>query len=339
MKNAKQQSFIFYFCVVILLFTFYFLLYESNAQVNINANIPSICGNNVIDSGEECDGSDLGGATCQSRGYSGGTLSCGIGCVFNISSCSSEPTFGGYYMPPQTFVGFSGKAYPQAKVFLLKDSQLSGAVVSGASGDFQISLNGISAGNYIFSIYAEDDEKMNSGLVNFPIRVDKEKTVQIVNIIIPPTINTDKSEAARDSKITIFGQAAPAADINILISSDKKDFSVKTVSGENGDYFYNFNTSLFDYGDYEVKAKMSVNNLFSGFGRTVNFIIGTKDIKKEEAGCLIADLNCDGRVDLVDFSIAAYWYKRPLPLASVDLNNDRIVDLIDFSIISYWWTG
>ncbi len=51
------------------------------------------------------------------------------------------------------------------------------------------------------------------------------------------------------------------------------------------------------------------------------------------------DVNADGRVDLVDFSIMAYWYGRPHPPALVDLNADGKVDLVDFSIIAYHWTG
>jgi hypothetical protein len=60
--------------------------------------------------------------------------------------------------------------------------------------------------------------------------------------------------------------------------------------------------------------------------------------------CGKADLNCDGRVNLVDFSIAAYWYKRPLNDAFKAIEKDRLngdgkIDLIDFSIMAYYWTG
>ncbi len=52
----------------------------------------------------------------------------------------------------------------------------------------------------------------------------------------------------------------------------------------------------------------------------------------------VADLNRDGRVDLVDFSILLYNWGRPQnPVA--DLNADGRVDLVDFSILLYWWTG
>ena len=51
------------------------------------------------------------------------------------------------------------------------------------------------------------------------------------------------------------------------------------------------------------------------------------------------DLSGDNKVNLIDFSILAYWYKRPQPLAKNDLNADGKVDLIDFSIMAFHWTG
>lgn len=47
----------------------------------------SNCGNGTIDAGEQCDGGNLGGATCQSQGFPGGTLSCTAACTFNTSAC------------------------------------------------------------------------------------------------------------------------------------------------------------------------------------------------------------------------------------------------------------
>ena len=48
----------------------------------------SVCGNGKVEGLEECDGSNLGGQTCQSLGYSGGgTLSCTVTCTFNKINC------------------------------------------------------------------------------------------------------------------------------------------------------------------------------------------------------------------------------------------------------------
>jgi cysteine-rich repeat protein len=47
-----------------------------------------VCGNNVAEPGEECDGADLAFQTCQSRGFTGGTLACDAGCDFDTSGCT-----------------------------------------------------------------------------------------------------------------------------------------------------------------------------------------------------------------------------------------------------------
>ena len=47
------------------------------------------CGDNVAESGEDCDGPDLGGATCGSEGFEGGTLGCTPECVFDVSACDN----------------------------------------------------------------------------------------------------------------------------------------------------------------------------------------------------------------------------------------------------------
>ena len=50
-----------------------------------------------------------------------------------------------------------------------------------------------------------------------------------------------------------------------------------------------------------------------------------------------ADLHNGCKVNLVDFSILAYWFNRPSPSAVADLNGDGKVNLTDFSILAYYW--
>lgn len=56
------------------------------------------------------------------------------------------------------------------------------------------------------------------------------------------------------------------------------------------------------------------------------------------------DLNDDGPVNLIDFSIAAYWHDKSLPAILLArekerLNGDGRIDMADFSIMAYYWTG
>ncbi len=49
----------------------------------------TLCGNNVIDVLEDCEGSNLNGKSCKDLGFSSGELSCNSGCSYDYSKCSS----------------------------------------------------------------------------------------------------------------------------------------------------------------------------------------------------------------------------------------------------------
>lgn len=214
------------------------------------------------------------------------------------------------------------------------------STIASSDANFQINLSGLTAGNYIFSVYSEDNRGNRSSLLTFPLSVISGATLNVDDIFIAPTIDVNKSEVKRGENIAIFGQSAAQADIVISVNSDE-EFFAKTISDKDGIYLYNFDTIVLDYGSHYTKSKASIaNQLISGFSYLVNFQVGTKTVFKEvteipEKG----DLNNDKKVNLVDFSILAYWYQRPSPLATVDLNNDGKINLVDFSIMAYYWTG
>jgi hypothetical protein len=55
--------------------------------IMMTAVVPG-CGNEIIENGEECDGRALGDATCETRGFSSGVLSCTKSCLYNVTGCS-----------------------------------------------------------------------------------------------------------------------------------------------------------------------------------------------------------------------------------------------------------
>jgi hypothetical protein len=53
-----------------------------------------ICGDGLRAPSEACDGDDLGGQSCASRGYAGGELRCDTSCAFDPSACEAPATCG-----------------------------------------------------------------------------------------------------------------------------------------------------------------------------------------------------------------------------------------------------
>jgi hypothetical protein len=50
--------------------------------------LPTLCGDGIIEQGEDCDGALLGGQTCATLGFARGVLACAL-CHFDPSACSS----------------------------------------------------------------------------------------------------------------------------------------------------------------------------------------------------------------------------------------------------------
>jgi len=52
-----------------------------------------LCGNGALDDGEDCDGTELGGADCTTvaGGFIGGTLACATDCTFDTAQCEVDP--------------------------------------------------------------------------------------------------------------------------------------------------------------------------------------------------------------------------------------------------------
>ena len=328
---------------------------SGNATVQATIRI-TVCGNNIKETGEQCDNTDLDGATCSSRGFTGGALSCGVACDFNTSACTSSGGGGGggggggvggssYVAPVTTNVVFSGRAYPKSTVTLLKDAQIAATTVAGADANFQMSLSGLSGGNYIFSVYGEDYKGVRSSLLTFPVSVTSGATTNVSGIFIAPTIAVDKSEVKKGDNIAIFGQSSPNSEITISINSEEEFFS-KIKSDASGAYLYNFDTSPLEIAQHFTKSKASLNGEITSFSAVIGFAVGTRNVlaQPQTKTFTKGDLNNDGRVNLVDFSIAAYWYKRTLstefkPIEIERLNGDGKIDLVDSSIMAYYWTG
>lgn len=320
--------------------------------VEITATVPG-CGDGVVGVGEQCDGSSLGGASCASQGFSTGTLGCTSICTYDTSSCSITPSGGGggggggggsRISIPATNVVFTGRAYPLSKVNILKDGQIVVTTIAGPDSNFSATISGLSTGDYTFAVYGEDSNGLRSSLFTFPIYITSGVTTKISGIFIAPTISVDKAEVKKGDNIAIFGQTASNSEVTISVNSEE-EFFIKRIADDDGIYLLNFDSSVLEMGQHHTKSKSELRGEITPFGKVVGFTVGTKNVASVfPSTSKKGDLNKDGRVNLVDFSIAAYWYRRSLsalavPFETEHLNGDGKIDLVDFSIMAFYWTG
>jgi hypothetical protein len=96
-------------------------------------------------------------------------------------------------------------------------------------------------------------------------------------------------------------------------------------------------------GGYDISARteLTVASGQSQYSQLLPFGVGVPAPQPVGVCGNPPDISRDGRVNLVDFSILAYWWKRlPLPASRpFDLNCDGFVRLDDFSILAYHWSG
>jgi hypothetical protein len=241
-----------------------------------------------------------------------------------------------------TNVTIAGNAYPLSKVVILKDGQIAVQTIAGPDGIFTASVANLSGGSYVFSVYGEDDAGRRSTLFTFPVVVTVGATTRISGVFLSPTIDVDKEMVKQGDTITIFGKAIPNATVTIQVDSDVPQF-VNTISGENGAYLYEMNTAELDYGSHAAKSAASYGNQVSDYSVSRGFTVGDHTVVASPTPAAPTeaqgDLNGDGSINLVDFSILAYWYGRSSPPAGYLLDGGTTIDLRDFSIMAYYWTG
>lgn len=258
--------------------------------------------------------------------------------VGGITPITPETSSGGVVFP-NTAVQFKGSAYPNAEVFLLKDGVFKNSVFADNNARFAINLPEDEGGNNLYTLYAVDKNNQKSLFLNFPTKVKEGYLNFLNNILFAPTISADKLEVSLNGFINFSGYAVPFGSLEITIKSldneNIKNFSLNA----NKDGIYNINIPLsnLEKGDYTAFIKYKNDTRVS---KLLRFTINNRDILNEDKiEYLPGDCNKDNIINLVDFSVLAFWYKKPNPPLCVDIKRDNIVDLIDFSILAYYWNN
>ena len=254
-----------------------------------------------------------------------------VGISVTIEDATPPPS-GGISVPTIAYAGaiFKGKAYPGALVTILKDGIVATTFKVDASGYFSKSLGGLPTRIYTFGIWAEDVKGRKSLTLNYSISLIGGTTTTM-EFFLPPTFELDSREVEQGEDLGMAGQTFPLSNLNIFVFSN--GLIKKTSADDKGDWSYKFDTTPLSLGAHTSKIQSQTDEgEQSPFSETLSFSVLPPK-------CQGADLNQDGKVNIIDFSILLYfWHSTAPENICTDINQDGIVNLVDFSIMMYQWT-
>ena len=209
-------------------------------------------------------------------------------------------------------------------------------VLADQNGNFSVTLPEFYDASILYSLTAEDVLGNRSLLINYPLVVKVGFVTHLSGVRFAPTIVTDKTEVKSGDYLTVSGYALPSQNMTIIVDgAAKREFSL--VSNVDGTYKIVLPLSLLPKGEYTVSVSYLNDDRFS---KLVKFIIGELNILNTDILLNIpGDCNTDKIINLIDFSVLAFWYGKDNPPVCVDTNSDKKIDLIDFSILAFYWTG
>lgn len=354
-----------------------FVPVDTNAQVAVATTTitVTICGDLIINPGEDCDvPTDTGlysttivgrqcTPECQWAPYCGDAIlhtlhdeECDDGNNddndFCSADCSSETAdagggatggggssnSGGRDDPlGDTEVTLQGKAYPNVTVNILMDGDSVGTVRTNSQGDFLFNL-ATEPGTVSFSFWANDVNSVRSPTFTTTFDVTQGAVTSVTGILLPPTIRTATAQVNPGATIRLEGQTAPNVTVEVLIDNGTR--TLTTTSDASGKWAVDLNTSGLTVATHTAKARFLQGSggirRESTYGTSLQLFVGV-----EGKATSNADLNRDGKVNLIDFSILVFWWGTTGGNSNppADINGNAKVGLEDFSILLFNWTG
>lgn len=298
------------------------------------------------DSGDGGSPEGSGGGSTGTGGSSSGSGSSGSG-GGGASSGTGSGGGGGFESTEKVYqsgdgqVIITGYAFPNSTVTILVDGGVADTVRAGGTGSFSITLDEIARGVYTFGIYATDRENVRSSTFSTTFTVTGSRGSTLSNINVMPTVKVTPDPVTPGTPLVISGYTLPNATVSIENQNDKSSASLKSytaTSDSSGKWTTTVPTDGISAGTYKARAKSKrdsdgVSTNWSGY---TYYGVGQAAARPTSS-----DLNTDGKVNLVDFSILLFWWNTDGGASSppADINQDGRVTLTDFSIMIFNWTG
>ena len=242
-------------------------------------------------------------------------------------------------------LNIKGGASPGVTLIILRNGNIVATATADNQALFETSLTGITPGLHNFGLYVIDREGIKNSTYSFQKNI-VHSVVSSVTAVLSPTLKLSHTVIKQGEKLTASGYTMPNAEASIWVDS-----KIAQSANSNQAGFWNgtIDTIALALGKHEIKVQARRGIDLSQFSLALEFEIDAeKSIPTPPpkapgvpgAPAQISDLNEDGRVNLVDFSILLYFWLRPAEANAIaDINKDGFTDLVDFSIMLYEWTG
>jgi cysteine-rich repeat protein len=365
---------------IVLIFTFTILVIPNImfAQANLFSSTTltvSICGNSIVDGGESCDvpgETGLYSQTIIARQCTSACLYgpyCGDGVLQTIYAeqcddgnnddgdfcsaiCKIEPAGsggggssggGGGGSGGQadelsgTIINISGRAYPSRTINFLLDTESVGSVRSDSAGRFEFATEA-SPGTATLGIWCTDSNNNRSITLNNTFDVTQGAITNLNGIILPPTISVPNQNVNPGELVLVSGESVPNSVVELHVGNNL--FTESTSVGADGRWDISLDTSKLSIAEHTLRARTVIGTppltTNSSFSSSLQLFLGV-----EGKATRPSDLNRDGLINLIDFSILIFWWGTAGGDSNppADINGNAKVGLEDFSILLFNWTG
>jgi cysteine-rich repeat protein len=300
------------------------------------------CGDNILQPiyDEECDdGNNTSGDFCADICLLEATSTTGSPPPPPPSGGSGQGGVSSGFVPvlQQTRVTIQGKGYPNSVVNILKDGQILGLANADTNANFSYETGAITPGPTTFGFWSNDSRGLRSVTFTTTFQVTQNAVTTVSNVYLPPTLDLRTKKIRLGEILDAFGSTAPNSKVSLYVDKEKSPRATGTSTSA-GAWDFGFGSEDLENEVFHT-AKVMFESLGqgtaikSGFSQLVNFYVGEREVREPGS----ADLNGDGKVNLIDFSILLFNWGKSGTIA--DLNVDNTVNLTDLSIMLFAWTG
>lgn len=231
-------------------------------------------------------------------------------------------------------IEFFGYTSPGAFVTIMLGGSVAGTTSGDGGGNFHHQVTGLEQDtNYSVAIFGQDTQLRQTQTVSFIVGTLPNTNHVISNIVIPTTIDIDRTTINEGDILNVYGLARPSSQISVWVGNGGQYSTSLTANGA-GIWTYPFDSgaNTLTTGNHVTYAREVVVGGYTS--------IFTNSLTFEANQCISSDINCDTYVNLTDFSIMLFYWNQTNPANSrADINADTKVDLTDFSIMLFNWTG